>query len=214
MQEFFASYLVQKKECSIPLIGKFHIHTKPAELDVANKQLSPPFDEILFDENAGYLPEEITSYISARQNISQAEAEEKIHHWCLHTKSKLDAGEEIVFDSVGSLHKNADGAIIFKRKIGFQFYENILAERVVHKDAEHAVLVGDMETTSGAMNEYFRETAPVKKATWKLWAIILFALSLIILAIYFYDHKFSTTSVGNQNSLPMRDAPASYSEPK
>ena len=214
MQELFASYLVQKKECSIPLIGKFKINTQTAELDIANKQILPPADEIIFSEGADYLADDLTNYISVSKNLSAHEAEEKIHHWCLHSKSKLDSGEKIMFDSVGTLQKDEAGAIFFQRKNGVQFFANISAERVVHKNSEHAVLVGDRETTSSAMNEYYRDVPlMLRKSSWKLWAIILFILSLIIISIYFYNHKFSVTSIGNQSSFAVQDAPASYSIP-
>jgi hypothetical protein len=212
MQELFASYLAQKKECSIPLIGKFEIKTQAAELDIANKQILPPADEIIFSEGADYLADDLTNYISFSKNLSLHEAEEKIHHWCLHSKSKLDFGEEIIFDSIGSLQKNEAGIIFFQRKNGVKFFENISAERVVHKNAEHAVLVGDRETTSSAMNEYYRDVPlMLRKSSWKLWAIILFILSLIIIGIYFYSHKLSITSIGNQSSFAVQDQPASYS---
>jgi len=215
MQELFASYLVQKKECSIPLIGKFKINTQPAELDIANKQILPPADEIIFSEHADYLSDELTNYISFSENLSPHEAEEKIHHWCLQSKSKLDSGEKIIFDSIGSLQKNAAGTIFFLRKNGVKFFENISAERVIHKNAEHAVLVGDRETTSSAMNEYYNDVPLlIRKSSWKLWALILFILSLVIIAVYFYNHGFSVTSIGNQSSFAVQDPPAFYSIPK
>lgn len=215
MQEIFASYLVQKKQCSIPLIGTFKINTQPAELDIANKQILPPADEIIFSEGADYLADDLTHYFCYLKNLSPHEAEEKIHHWCLHSKSKLDSGEEIIFDSIGSLKKNEAGSIYFQRKNGVKFFENISAERVVHKNAEHAVLVGDRETTSSAMSEYYKDVPlMLRKSSWKLWAIILFILSLVILGIYFYNHKFSVTSIGNQSSFAVQDPPASYSIPE
>lgn len=211
MQELIASYLVQKKECSLPLLGHFRIKTKPAELDIANKKMFPPTDEILFNANANYLSEGLTEYVSAIQNINRNEAEEKISNWCLHAKAKLDAGEKIIFNSIGSIQKNAAGTIFFKRKKSINFYEAVPAERVIHKNAEHAVLVGDRETTSGAMNEYYRdEEITKKKLYWKIWAILLLALSLLILFFYFYTHKFSETTIGNQSSFPVEEPGATY----
>ena len=211
MQELFASYLVQKKECSIPLIGKFKINTLAAELDIANKQILPPADEIIFSEGADYLTQDFTNYISFSKNLSPDEAEEKIHHWCLQSKSKLDSGEKIIFDSIGSLQKDETATIFFQRKKGVNFFENIPAERVIHKNAEHTVLVGDKETTNSAMNEYYKDVPlMLRKSSWKIWAIILFILSLIIIGIYFYSHQFSVTSIGNQNSVAVQDQPVSY----
>ena len=215
MQDLIASYLAQKKECSLPLVGNFRIKTKPAELDIANKQIFPPTDEILFNENADYLSDDLTGYISNLKNITRNEAEEKINNWCLHAKAKLDAGEKIIFNSIGSIQKNAAGTIFFKRKKSINFYDSVPAERVIHKNAEHAVLVGDRETTSGVMNEYYRdEEITKKKLYWKIWAIVLLALALLILGFYFYTHKFSETTIGNQSSFPVEERGATYYTPQ
>ena len=79
MQELITSYLVQKKVCSLPLLWSFRIKTKPAELDVANKHIFPPTDELLFHENAGnnvfpYLIE----HVSTLNHIHAEEAEKQI----------------------------------------------------------------------------------------------------------------------------------------
>lgn len=209
MEDLIASYLVQKKECALPLLGNFRIATMPASLDIVNKQLFAPSDEILFSESGDYVTEGLIAYISNLDKVSLNDAEEKINNWCLHTKVKLDAGEKIIFNSVGSLQKNAAGNIFFQRKNGVNFYEAIPAERVIHKNAEHAVLVGDKETTSAAMNEFYSdENVKEKKATWKIWSIVLLAISVLFLFFYFYTHQFSETGIGNHSSFPVQESPA------
>ncbi|MEO6636960.1 MAG: hypothetical protein ABIN25_01715, partial [Ginsengibacter sp.] len=90
-------------------------------------------------------------------------------------------------------------------------YDAVTAERVIHKDEEHAVLVGDTQTTSAAMNEYYKaETVFEKKLPWKIWAVVLFSLSLLFLIIHFSFHSFTTASVGNQISVSPLPPPASY----
>ena len=69
----------------------------------------------------------------------------------------LDSGEKIIFDSIGTLQKDPAGNILFQTMNGINFYEPVIAERIIHKNDEHSVLVGDKETTSGAMNEFYRE---------------------------------------------------------
>lgn len=213
MQALITSYLIQKKECNLPLLGHFRIKTKPADLDIASKQIFPPTDEILYSEFAANLSGDLITYISDLQNIPRDEAERKINSWCHYAKEKLDSGEKIIFNSIGSLQKDAVGNIFFQRKEGNSFYEPVSAEKIIYKNAEHSVLVGDRETTSGVMNEYYREEIIEKKLWWKLWAIILLAISLVVLFFYFYTHKFSENLIGNQASFPTQDPPASYYSP-
>ena len=52
-------------------------------------------------------------------------------------KEKLDSGEKIIFNSMGSLQKDAAGNIFFQRKKNISFYEPVSAERIFQKNAEH-----------------------------------------------------------------------------
>ena len=212
MQDFIASYLIQNKECHLPLLGNFTIRQVPALLDIANKKLVPSNDEIIFSENLNYTSDGLQNYIAHLYNIPMYEAEEKINNWCIHTKIKLDSGEKIDFDSVGSLQKDGAGNIFFQREKEINFYEPVIAERVIHKNAEHSVLVGDKETTSVAMNEFYRDDVVTeKKSSWKIWAIILLSVSLLVLLFYFSNHPFSENGISNQSAFPVLQPSATYS---
>jgi len=215
MEELITSYLIQKKECRLPLLGSFTIKQGSASLDIADKMIIPFTDEIIYSENETYLSDGLKNYISKLQHMQVHEAEEKINNWCLNTKMKLDTGEKINFDSIGMLQKAPAGNILFEKENSINFYEPVIAERVIHKNAEHAVLVGDRETTSGVMNEFYREDVLTeKKYSWRLWAIILLILSLLILIFYFSNHAFSVNGIGNKSSFPIQKSPATYSVPK
>jgi nucleoid DNA-binding protein len=212
MQALITSYLIQKKECNLPLLGHFRIKTKPAEFDKAGRQIFPPTDEILFSEFAANLSAELITYICNHQNMTPEEAIGKINSWCHYAKEKLESGEKIIFNSIGSLQKDAVGNIFFQRKKGTGFYAPVPAEQVLHKNAEDVVLAGDNETASGVMNELYREEI-IQKAWWKIWAVVLAALSLLVLLFYFYTHKFSETGIGNQASFPIQDSSVLHSSP-
>jgi CCDC81-like prokaryotic HU domain 2 len=215
MQDIIASYLIQKKECHLPLLGSFKIEQVPALLDIANKKLIPSTDEIIFSENVNSVSAELKDYLSHFNRMSVQEAEEQINSWCLRAKVKLDEGEKITLDSVGNLLKDADGNIIFQREDGINFYEPVAAERVIHKNVEHTMLVGDKETTSVAMNEFYKEDATAEnKFSWKIWAIILFAVCLLILIFYFSNHKFSEKGIANPSAFPVQQSQPTYYIPK
>lgn len=210
MQDFITSYLVQKKECALPLLGNFRITTSPALLDVADKKMRPSKNEIIYTEDATYLTEGLIEYISHLEKITRNEAEEKINNWCLHAKMKLDSGEKILFNSIGSLQKNESGNIFFEKEKQINFFEPVLAERVIHKNDEHAVLVGDKETTSSVMNEFYKEEIIEKKSSWKIWALALAAFSVIVLIFHFSNHSFSSGGIANQSAFPVQQTHAGY----
>src|SRR5580693_6480891 len=95
MQALITSYLIQKKECNLPLLGHFRIKIKPADFEKANKQIFPPADEILYSEFGGNLSGDLITYIANQQNITPDEAQWKINNWCNHAKERIDSGEKI-----------------------------------------------------------------------------------------------------------------------
>lgn len=211
MQKIIASYLVQKKECNLPGIGNFKINMVPASLDVANKKMFPPAAEIIFSEGDVHLQRDLVNYVSTRQKVDEQQAAENITKWCHNASESLDAGEKINFESIGSLQKNTAGNIFLRAKKEFRLYDAVSAERVVHKNEEHAVLVGDTQTTSAAMSEYYKtDTVFERKISWKTWAIVLGSLSLLALIIHFSFHSFTTANVGNQISVSPLPPPVSY----
>ncbi len=127
----------------------------------------------------------------------------------------LDAGDKIIFESIGNLQKDAAGNIFLRAEKELRLYDAVIAERVIHKNEEHAVLVGDTQTTSAAMSEYYKtETVFERKISWKTWAIVLTSLSLLALIIHFSYHSFTTASMGNQISVSPLPPPVSYTSIK
>lgn len=208
MQELITSFLIQNKKCSLPGIGKFNIVTKPAELDVANKRMQPPAEEISFSIKPEKNSEDLIKYLAFKKNIPAGEALESLLQWCTNIKEKLNSGEKIILGSLGNLQKNNSGNIIFQAEAVTVFDKPVTAERVIHKDSDHAILVGDKETTSSAMNQYLHEKEVEKNNAWKISALVLLAIALIVLAIHFYSHPFSS---GNQNNHVPEAPNATYS---
>ena len=211
MQALITSYLIQKKECDLPLLGHFRIKTKPADFVKANKQIFPPADEILYSEFAGKLSGDLLAYIAARERITPMEAEEKINSWCNDARQKIELGEKVMFDSLGSLQKDAVGNIFFQRKKGYGFYEPITAERVQREDG-HVLSTRDTEASSLVANNFYADGSR-NREWWKVWAIVLLAISIIILAFHFYMHGFSGIAIGNKASFSTQQPPASYHAP-
>ena len=209
MQELITSFLIQSRECSLPGIGKLMIIAAPAELDIANKRILPPTDEIHFTERPDKNIDDLVKYVSCQRNISSGEAMEKITTWCTGIKDQLSSGKKIYFQSIGQLQKNASGNISFVAASPEYCLKPVMAERVIRKNSDHAMLVGDRETTSAAMNQFLNEEEIVKRSTWKIIALILLLTAVTILAINFYSRSFHET--GNQSRHWPADPGSTYS---
>ncbi len=213
MQGIITSYLIQNKECGLPLLGSFVIKLRSAINDIPNKQIVPPVSDIVFSETGDYLHENLISYYSRIKKMPESEAEKELQSWCLQEKLRLDDGHKSFFYSIGSLQKE-NGKIVFHKEENItSFFEPVAALRIIHND-EHAILVGDRETTSTAMNEFYSDNSFIQKRfSWKNAALILFIISLLMLAFYFYDHSFSENSIGNQSSFPAANPASTYDVP-
>ena|SRR6185312_2497281 len=210
MQDLITSFIVQSKECKLPQIGKFNVVVTPSESDIANKQITAPTFKIIFSPREEKISDGLIKYVAARKKIGIAEAVTEIQNWCGSIKAKLKNGEEILLAPLGSLKKGATGNLFVQTESSALFFEPVAAERVIRKNSEHAMLVGDKETTSSAMNQFYNEVIASKNQTWKIVAFILLVIALVLLFFYFYGHPFSISELGNHQKVVPPSAPDTY----
>jgi hypothetical protein len=209
MQDLISSYLIQKKECSLPALGKISISSSSPSFDVAEKTISAPREQFVFSGRADHHFEGLVKYISQKKSISEKDAKENLISWCHSAKEKLNDGEKISLSCLGFFQKNSSGVISFTNEEPLIFYQSVKAERALHKNDEHAVLVGDRETTSSAMNQYLNEEEVVSDSRWRIISIVLLAIAVILLFIHFYIHSFSFIT-GNQSHIQTQSPAETY----
>ena len=211
MQDLITSFIIQSNECKLRDIGRFRVVTTSAEIDIANKKITPPATEIIFSGREEKISDGLVKYVADKKKIPVEEALDVIKKWCAASKEKLKNGEEISLMPLGVLKKETSGNTFVQSKTRVEFFEPVAAERVIHSNSEHAVLVGDKETTSSAMNQYYQEEASVEKNnSWKIFAIIFLAIGLFLLFLHFYGNSFSLSTIGNQHKIIPASAPNTY----
>ncbi len=191
VQSIIASFLIQHKTCSLPGIGTLRVQQGTAKPDFPGKQILAPIAQFGFsagEETA----DELVKYISVKKQVSNGQALSMLSDFCagLHQSQKLE------IPAVGKFILNADQTVSFVAdEIPAVLLQPVNAERVMHPDAEHTMLVGDKETTNTEMNEYYKET-PVQRTRWGIWAIVIAVASIAALAIHFSQNGFSVQSTG------------------
>ena len=213
MESLITSFLLQSKKTTLPYIGTFYHQWTSSKLDVVNKQILPPGRELIFHESSDSDAGNLVNFISRKQHIQLSEAKMELEKYCNYWKEKLNRGCTLNFETLGLLRKNEEGLIYFQTERSNQFWQPVSAERVLHENAEHTVLVGDKETTSTLMNEYYKEEIQVTKRTWVAGAIILAVIALIVLFFSFYNRKISVSTIGNQNHLNIESAGETHFKP-
>lgn len=180
MQHLIAQYLFHNKHCSLPGLGTLAVETSNASSDFVNKQILPPVPSIVFSAGetgtGGF-----ANYVAAKENKSYGESMELVKDYV----SLLKKGKHI--NGVGQFHVDASGNIEFRAaEINANLLQPVKAERVIHPEAEHIMLVGDKETTNTQMTEYYSEE-PVPKDRWWIPAIVLGILGIAVIVIYLND---------------------------
>ena len=191
MEQSIASYLFRNNYCVLPGIGKLTVVITPADTDFINGQIKAPVLNIVFSEDDK--GETIFNELSAESE---------------HLKMMLDAKRTISLNGIGVFTKNDNGSIHFSSlQINPLLVTPVKVERVIHQNAQHAMLVGDKETTNVVMTEYFTDVEPTKKRWW-IAAIIIALASLLIIGIYFFSN--GGASVGNAVSIQPASADSTY----
>lgn len=183
MQKLLANYLFQYKICALPNIGTLHIKTESAISILGEQKIYAPVNKISFSSDIAN-SESLTDYIATNKNISFEEAAyhlKNISNEILH----LNESEEFLIDNVGAFTKSQNDNVVFSEiREATHFSPSVNAERVIHPNDSHSILVGDKETDRNSMTEFFTDTVIVKKDKWRLWAAALFVLSIIVIFIY------------------------------
>ncbi len=178
MYNIIAASFFQRKFCVLPGIGKLSLVTYPASGYFSSKQIAAPKQEIVF--SPGNADEKLFNEFSAISELM---------------KNKLDVEGVVDLVGIGVFTKDDSGDMKFTP---VQLDENlqlpVTAVRVIREHSQHAMLVGDKETTNTEMTELLNVDEPAKDKWW-IWAIVLGAAGLLLLAIYL--SQYGINAFGN-----------------
>jgi hypothetical protein len=182
MDYLIAPTLFLNRTCRLPGIGTLSVVTSAAESDFHNSQIKAPVPSILF--SASKDDENVFNEFTALSEL---------------IKKDLDEKRSVNLKGVGDFIKNEDGLISFVPiHLSLRFTPPVHVEIVNRQHLEHAMLVGDKETTNIEMTQYFVEEEKTTLAWW-VWAIILGIVGIAILVYYFSRQGFNL--LGNNMGL-------------
>ena len=195
MQKQIASYLFQHKTCPLPGLGTLSILSSGAESDFTSKVFTAPKSSVHFEQTETDA-NGLLNYLSATTGADKYEATEALSHFCDNLKQQIIQQPDVSLNSIGSFFVDASGTINFKEAaLPAAFIQPVFAERVIHPDAEHPILVGDKETTNTAMTEFLGPGTTIKDRWW-IWAVLLGLIGIAAIVIYFTACN-GTTAFGN-----------------
>jgi hypothetical protein len=195
------AYLFQHRSISIPGLGTIYLETFPANVDVADRTLTPPLYRFRFDKYFDSPDREFFAYIAHQRNVLDYEAIRWYNEFSTHLRNRIRTEERVEWEDVGTLHKDEGGNILFEpASADGLFMAPTPAIRVNRQNARHTLLVGDQERTNVEMNEWLHdeEVAARGKKTWWIIALVLAILALAAVGWHFYLNGWS---IGNQQTL-------------
>ena len=211
MEKLLTAYLYQYKKCPLPGVGTLLLHTGHAEfLPGQKRMLAPaPFIELSSTEvSTGSL----INFITGQKNINTPDAVELLHNYCTRIK-QLGVNEELPFSSAGSFYRDENENLQFKTvSLLGAYFPEVVAERVIHRDVAHTILVGDTETNSAAMTELLNTGEEKGRSRWWIAAISLGVIAAIALLIYFTHHEHRSM-FGNIKPVKASQSSGTYQTP-
>jgi len=174
MYKTIASSLFLHKKCTLSGLGSLSMVSHSATTDFLSNRIQAPTDKIEFIPNSNeinLLPEltEISNYI----------------------KNKLEKDGSVLLDGIGTFTKFSNGKLDFYPiTIDPLFIPNIKIEKAVIKESVQEILKEDLQTTNIEIDEYFN-TNDTTFERWKISAIVLFSISVLLIVIYISQRGFN-----------------------
>jgi hypothetical protein len=204
MKELIISYLLQCKECILPGIGVLKVINTPASTDHKAKIILPPFQTIVFSNTSHSRSAGLVQYIARIKNISASEAETGLLNFCKQWKEKILSGDKLKLDTLGTLYQNGN-ELVFEREQIPSWYDPISVEETYQGNREPG-----MQQDAVPAKVEATENIVTERSYWEIWALILLAVGSVILFYHFRDHSISAASTGNQHSVTVDSAKATY----
>jgi len=183
MHQYIHKYFALNKNVSLPGIGSFNAEMQSAKLDFINKTVEAPATVIRYNENGG-IDREFYNFLSKETGLNESGAANDFNQFASELKEQLETSYVLELKGIGTLTKDSSGYSFVANNTAQKFFPDVVAERVIRQNAEHIVKVGEYHKTSTQMHKELQYRS-VKKDNWFISAIILGAIGVVAIALYY-----------------------------
>lgn len=202
-------YLYLHKSISLNGIGTLFLEEIPAWIDYPNKLLHPSQYKLQFQTTSGS-DDHFSAWMSEQLNVSKEESEKQTAHFISDLKQSLSNHKVVEWEGLGFFKNDENQVLRFTSSLNLETGEPVPAEKIIRKNAEHFIRVGEQEKTNTQMQELLFGTK--KKALFQWWYSAVILLVLGIAAILYFASLFPTSwkMQGNKMELKTKQAPKQY----
>lgn len=195
MQQQIATFLFHHNKLPLPGIGTLTMHHKGATGDFTSKSIAAPVASIGFEKTESDTSA-LLDYLSGNNSSERDSARRSLEDLCTKLKLDLAAQKQYEMPGIGILYADSNGDIHFtEQALPVSFLQPVYAERVIHPNDEHQILVGDKEKTNTQMTEMLAPKEE-KRENWWIWAIVLSLIAITAIMLYF-GMSGNNASLGN-----------------
>jgi nucleoid DNA-binding protein len=106
----------------VPGFGGFIGNYTPARIDRSTDTFYPPVKKISFNRNLNHNDGLLAGRISGSNKINYGDARNLVEEFVAGIRKKLEKGEKVVFDNIGSFVNNHEGNIQFEPDSSFNYH--------------------------------------------------------------------------------------------
>jgi hypothetical protein len=106
----------------VPGFGGFIGNYTPARIDRSTDTFYPPVKKISFNRNLNHNDGLLVGKISGSNKINYGDARNLVEEFVAGIRKKLEKGEKVVFDNIGSFVNNHEGNIQFEPDSSFNYH--------------------------------------------------------------------------------------------
>jgi len=180
-------FLALHHHLALPGIGNFNVEKTPAQIDIANRIITPPLSQIKFSNDK--LPAEkfFFNFLAHELNIDEIQAVRRFTDFTSQLQNDLKEDKPVFLKGIGELKRQSSNVIIFQAEIMPEYLSALTAERVIRKNATHLIKVGEDEKTSDEMQTALSEEKnSVYEERWWIPALALALLGIAGIAFYYF----------------------------
>lgn len=204
MEHLLSSFLLKNKYCPLPTVGSLSIQHEEAIASITEKLIMAPKPVIIFAEKEMDAAP-LLDFIAAWYHHSVAAASSALSDYCSRLQ-QIQPYEKIDFGNLGYFSKDEFGQVQFSHAAALQHYLSpVAANRVIHPDASHQMLVGDRATNTVYMQEMLAAEESKKWPKWAWAALVLAVLAAAVIIV-----SLLNKSSGSQVGVDAKEAPATY----
>ncbi len=208
MVDLVARYLSFRKRLSLPGIGTFSVEQLPARLDFPNRLLHAPQSLLHFSSTA-QPDEEFEHWLIEELHTSPVAVKEQQQIFMAGFHQMLSEKNRVEWKGIGSFTKDENKILHFTSAFESEVTEPVKAEKVIRKNAEHLVRVGEDEKTNTEMEELL--FGGRKKKYKSFWFIALALLLIGLVAIWYHQSTGNSgMKQGNGGKLKPAESPTTY----